>query len=303
MTGVRLIALVPVLLALAALAAACGGGDEEEGPILSPITAEYAPVVISSDIAVGPNRFVVGLVDADNEPVAGAELHFRFLAFDGSEQKLKFESDPTPVTIEKSYTHTHEDGTVESHGAGELGVYVANVEFDAAGRWALEVSGRVEGADIEPQTTVFDVREESLSPNIGDPAPLSVQPILSDVEDISEIDTSDPPNPAMHQITIADAVQSGKPTVIVFATPAFCVSRVCGPTKGVVDDLFEEYGDSANFIHVEPYDLEKARSGEGLVVLPFIVDADGKIAGKYEGVVTLEEMEAALEQLVAVTGR
>ena len=345
--------------ALALLAAACGGGEESpaqqtptaSGPascpsaenagklVLTPTTADYFPAVVSSDsdLAVGPNRFVVGLLDSSQAPVSGAQLHFRFFCVTESGDKLfKSEADAKAITIQKSFTHTHTDGTVESHAAGELGVYVTNVDFDSPGLWGVEVSGTLNGEDLETQAPVFVVREESLSPAIGDPAPPSVQPLLKDVADITQIDTSDPPNPAMHQMTIADAVKSGKPSVIVFATPAFCISQVCGPTKSVVDELFAKYQGQANFIHVEPYFIPEARSGKGLCLLPimnlqiasqpsqgcpqiaaadlppagqswnletepwvFIVDAQGKIAGKFEAVVSYDELEQALEPLLA----
>ncbi len=165
---------------------------------------------------------------------------------------------------------------------------------------------------MAPIRLPFDVTEKSLSVAIGQPAPLSVQQLLSDVDDISEIDTSDPPNPEMHDITIADAVTSSEATVVVFATPAFCVSQICGPTKSIVDELYESYEGQANFVHVEPYDLEIARSGEGLEPVPFLeeewgllsepwvflVDSEGNVSAKFETVVSLEEIEQALLQIL-----
>lgn len=64
---------------------------------------------------------------------------------------------------------------------------------------------------------------------------------------------------------------------------------------------------------MEPYDLDKARGGQGLEVLPWIVsewglqtepwifrvDRDGKIATKFEGVVSFEEVEVALNVVLA----
>jgi hypothetical protein len=117
----------------------------------------------------------------------------------------------------------------------------------------------------------------------------------------------------MHDRTIAEAVTSGRPTVIAFATPAFCSSQVCGPTKTIVDDLYATYGTRANFVHVEPYDLAKARAGEGLVTLPFlreewrlisepwvfVVDGTGLISAEFDGIVSYKELERALAPLVA----
>ncbi len=116
----------------------------------------------------------------------------------------------------------------------------------------------------------------------------------------------------MHEMTIAEAVESGRPTVVAFATPAFCQSRVCGPLMdSVVDPLFQRYGGRVNFVHVEPYDLEKARQGE-IVVVPeveewglqtepwlFIIDRQGRIAAKFEAIVAVEEVEQVLNRVQA----
>jgi hypothetical protein len=127
-----------------------------------------------------------------------------------------------------------------------------------------------------------------------------VQTTLRDVDDITEIDSSSPPRPEMHELTIAEAIDSGWPTVVAFATPAFCQSRVCGPLMdAVVDPLFERYADRVVFVHVEPFDLAKARGGElipvpavdewGLQTEPwlFIIDQEGRVAGKFEAIVAL----------------
>ena len=319
-TARRFAFLSAATAALALIAVACGGGDdgsggdEDRGPVLTPVTARYLPQTVSSDVAVGPNRFLIGLIDQEtNLAVIGAQLHFRFFQLEGDEATL--EADATPIQVTRSYTHTHEDGSVESHEAGEVGLYVANVEFDSAGNWGVEVSGSVDGQPIDPVTPTFTVREQSLTPGSGEPAPRSLQTLLSDVADITEIDTSDPPNPDMHNMTIADAVTSGQPTVIAFATPAFCLSQICGPTKQIVDDLYDRYKDQAHFIHVEPYDVPRVRAGDcaalfeclvpavdewGLQSEPwvFLVDKDGDIAAKFEAIVTFDELEAALTPLL-----
>jgi hypothetical protein len=330
--------VLPLVVAAALLmAAACGGSSEDDDRlILTPSTSSYLPTTISSDLAVGPNRFLLGLLDEDGAPVAGAELHLRFFKIDGAEMELRTETDATPITVTRSFTHLHDDGTRHRHEVGELGVYVAHVEFDEPGRWGVEVTGTVAGQQIEPQTPVFEVRERSKAPGIGDPAPLSRQPTLADVDDIAEIDTSDVPNPDMHSMTIAEAVASGRPTVIAFATPAFCTSQICGPVKEIVDQLYEKYQQQANFVHVEPYFVDIARNGGGLCPIPivnrdlaanpavdacpkipedelpppeeswnldtepwvFVVDSQGIIRAKFEAVVGLEELEEALQAVL-----
>ena len=52
--------------------------------------------------------------------------------------------------------------------------------------------------------------------------------------DLRQIDTSDPPDPRLHKVRIADAIAQGKPPVINFAPLKFCTSRVCGPVVDIV---------------------------------------------------------------------
>lgn len=326
--------LAPALLVVLALLAACGGGDDSgddgpgNSPVASPIESRYLPVVISSDLAVGEQRFQAGLIDQEGgtTPVAGAKLHFKFylLNTDGKSATERFDAEPEAVTITKTYTHTHEDGTVEKHEAGETGVYITYVTFDTAGFWGVEVTGTLaDGTSIvgdgeEPTRPFFQVSEKSAGLAVGDPAPASRQTLVSDVADIRSIDTSLDPIPEEHNMTIADAIVSGKPTVIAFATPAFCVTQLCGPTKEIFDGLYEQYKDQANFIHIEPYDVDRVRAGEcqnlGDCVVPalndfrlssepwvFIIDAQGKIAAKYDGVVSESEMERGLLKVLAST--
>jgi len=290
---------------LAVLALACGGGNGTG-------VTEVTPVVSNSELAVGENRFVVGLLDQDTEAITGAKVAFRFFKLDGDQQTPKGEAEATALTVDKSYTHTHPDGKVEKHSAGETGVYVAHPTFDEAGSWGVEVTATIDGKTFDPVGAAFTVLQEGKSVAVGAQAPRSDTLTLKDVTDVAEIDTSDPPIPQMHTLSIAEAVTSGNPSVIIFATPAFCLSRICGPTKEIVDELFRQYKDEVGFVHVEPYDLEKARNGEGLFPIKataewglqsepwvFLVDRDGIVTAKFEGVVSLDELQTALDQLIA----
>jgi hypothetical protein len=310
--------LFPLALVAASLliAAACSSGssndsEDDDKVVLTPVPASAPfPIIISRDMEIGENRFVLGLIDqSDESQILGADLHLRFFLLNGGDLSVPPEADPKPLVVTKTYTHTHEDGTVETHEAGETGAYVAPVTFEAAGDWGVEITGSdADGTALEAVTATFNVLPESAGLDVGDAAPQSIQRVLSDVANITEIDTSQNPIPEMHDKTIAEAVTSGKPTVLVFATPAFCTSQICGPTKDLVDDLYASYGDRANFVHVEPYDIEKAKAGQDLVPLPlmtqewgltsepwlFIVDSGGLISAKFEGIASYEELEAAL---------
>jgi hypothetical protein len=103
-----------------------------------------------------------------------------------------------------------------------------------------------------------------------------------------------------------DAIAQRKPQLIVFATPQFCTSRMCGPVVEIVRQLLPEYNKQVAFAHQEIWQdfagkkvfptVEEWR----LVSEPwiFIVDSDGIIRAKFEGLVTGRELEAALQEVL-----
>jgi len=322
----RNLVLLPLLAALVIGVAACGGSDdngdaatETEKVVLTPLPdGVLLPIVISNDLAVGENRFLVGLQDQDTgELVLNADLALAFYLLDSDTGTLKFERDAEPLVIMRSYTHIHDDGVAETHEAGEVGAYRTTADFDVAGLWGVEIAGTTaDGQTLEPLRPTFNVLEEPFGLAVGDPAPLTVQVLVSDVDDIREIDSSENPIAEQHDMTVADAVTSGVPSVIAIATPAFCQTRICGPAKDFFDDLYSEYNDVANFVHVEPFHVQAVRDGECAELFDcrspiidewrlqsepwvFIVDADGNIAAKFDGMVTFEEMADALKELIA----
>lgn len=53
----------------------------------------------------------------------------------------------------------------------------------------------------------------------------------------------------MHESDFGDALDK-EPVLLLFATPALCQSRVCGPTMDIVEQVKTEFGDRATFIHM-----------------------------------------------------
>ena len=306
-------------MALLLLAAACGGATNDGGQpeiTVSPGSG-FDLLAVTSDLAVGPSRFIVELVDPAGGPeVTGARLHLRFFFIDPVRQNRKTyknETDTVPIKVSTPYTHTHLDGALVRHEAGGTGIHAADVAFDQAGDWVVEVTGDVAGKSLPLLERAFQVPLNSLSPTLGTPAPASVQPILSDVKDITEIDSSSPPNPEMHDMTIAAAVSSGRPSVIAFASAGVCASPICGPAKETVDELWQKYNGQANFIHVEPYDLKALGDGAqpqplawvtaewGVQSEPwiFLVDSQGFIADKFQVLAGYDELDAAIARLLS----
>ena len=157
------------------------------------------------------------------------------------------------------------------------------------------------------------VAEKSSTPAIGAPAPPSVTLTSGDVEDLSTITSASDPDPDLYKLSIHQALLEEKPLVVVFATPAFCVSATCGPQVEMVSQVKERYRDQANFIHVEvfedPHLIQGGRPGGGLVAaveewgMPtepwtFVVDREGRVRAKFEQFTPAEEIEAALKDLL-----
>ena len=98
----------------------------------------------------------------------------------------------------------------------------------------------------------------------------------------------------MHSEDLAD-VLGEKPVVLLFATPALCQSRVCGPVVDVTEQVKAEYGDEAAFIHMEIYEdnefdpknpnLRPQVEAFGLPTEPwlFVIDENGEVADPHRG--------------------
>lgn len=197
---------------------------------------------------------------------------------------------------------------------GGRGSYSAYVNFDQAGRWSLDV--QVDNPDGVDQVQIeVEVMEQSPVPALGSIARLSATKTLSEQGDIAKLTTDYTPDPDLYRLTIKEAVENPLPSVVVFASPAFCTSPTCGPQVDTVGELMDSYPGRANFIHVEIYDNPAEIQGDldraqifsvvddwGLTSIEdyfneswtFILDVDGRIFDRFEGFATLDELEAAL---------
>lgn len=310
----RWLALMAAALIAITVAAACGGSSTPSGgqfpDVITLGEGEVFPVITNSSLAVGENRFSLGLLDEDDSPILGAGVHLRFFDLTGEEQVLKSEADARFIPVELSFID--ETSGKEKRLVGNSGVYVAYVDFDSPGDWGVEVAVTLDGTELDPVPFRFNVLDETSEPAIGDPAPASRQLTLADVADVTEIDSSFPSRPQMHEDTVADALATGKPLLVAFATPAFCETRTCGPVMDtVMDPLYEEYQGQAVFIHIEPFKLKQLRGGAaripveataewGLQTEPwvFVIDREGKVAAKFEGIIALDEVEDVLAQVL-----
>ena len=195
---------------------------------------------------------------------------------------------------------------------GTRGLYAAQMQFDTPGTWGLEIAVLDEEANTLRAQLRFDVPEQTAAPANGTPATASDSKTLA-THSIEELTTGSLQDTDLYQISIADAVQSGTPTVIVVASPAFCTNAVCGPQVDVLSELNDKYKGKANFIHVDFFDnpdeiqgdLTRARVSPTVLEwnLPstewsFVINADGIIYRRFEGFAPIEELEDALLEVL-----
>jgi hypothetical protein len=258
-------------------------GLTPNGEALQPARG-FQTLLANSEHVVGPDRFALGLIE-NGQAVQDAAVHLRFFDLTSGQPVLKGEA----------------DAPFYGDNLGAAGVYVTHTTFDKAGQWGVEVTAQEPGQALKTARLAFQVLAQDPTPAIGEPAPRTRNLTLKDVGgDRHKICSAVEDDSPLHQMTIADAVTSGKPTAILFATPAFCTSRTCGPSLEVVKALAQRYQGPVNFIHIEVYkDFQTFAPADAMLEWDlqtepwlFFVGKDGKVFEKFEGGITLREVES-----------
>lgn len=311
---------------LGALLVACGGSSDSKPAASSPTAGAataaaqqrtgFAPVVASSELVVGENRFLLGIIDnGTGQPAPDARVHLRFFTLQGNQATFKSESDATFIAPARDAgvagitQHRHADGSSHPHAnvEADVGVYMTRVTFDQPGPWGVEALYALKDGAEGKVTTRFDVLPQATTPAVGQPAPRTKNPTAKDVKDLTQIDSAVEPVAALHQTSVADAIASGKPALVAFVTPGYCSTRFCGPTYELVKKLIPAYGDKASLIHIEVWKDPIAKVPADAVAewrltsepYLFVIDKHGVITDKFEGPVSLAELDAALKKVTS----
>ncbi len=316
---------VLALGAAAALTAGCGssGGDGTSRPapaatefpaaegktieqLLNESGATPAELVVSPAARVfelGPNRYPFGVFDVGGEQIDDADVALYFAKDSGAPVQ-----GPLPARVGSLETKPayRAQGT-EGPGEATTVYVVPEVDFDRSGPWlAIAMLKGPDGLRSSriPSPTVGQFPDV---PAVGERAPVIHTPTAADVGgDLALIDTRIPPS-QLHGADFADVV-GRKPVVLIFATPAFCQSRVCGPVVDIVQQVADKYGDEAEFIHMEVWEdndpsTEKVRPQLRAFGLPtepwtFLIDERGIVRERIEGAYGVSELEQAMRTIL-----
>ncbi len=303
----RNILIVAFAIAVVFAIGACSNSAGEPSPTAVPVI--QMPTVDSADQTI-QSHLATKVLEVGNQRVA-------FLL---NTQKALIDAPQVQISVAHA-------GTVEPIAQvtadynpwpyGVRGSYAAPVEFPAAGKYQL--TAEPIGGEVSGQATIdIEVLPESPVPSLGDTTPKSQTKTLGDGTAVFDLTTDFEPDEDLYQLSVADAIASPEPTVIVFATPAFCTSPTCGPQVDTVSELRAAHPEKANYIHVELYDNPEEIQGDlsrarlvpaadewGFTQIPgwtneswvFVLASEGIVHQRFEGYATLTELEEALSEV------
>jgi hypothetical protein len=265
----------------------------QQGPVVSPAAAMYY---------VGTNRFPFGVFTAGRDQITNAQVAIYAAPGKGVKGRA---IGPFPASIEDLTTKPafRAKTTADDPSAAQV-AYVADIPLDKPGPWAfgalIKSGGSYQYSLLPSPSPVGDYP----MPRVGQQAPVVHTLTVGEVSNVSQIDTRVPPDD-MHSDDLAD-VLGKKPVVLLFATPALCQSRVCGPVTDIAEQVKQEFGDRVAFIHQEVYNNNQINDGVRpqlrayrLSTEPwaFIIDRTGKVSSVLQGPFSVQELEAAVQKV------
>lgn len=257
-----------------------------------PEVVEVTPSAVQ--VFVGSDDFYVG------------QPRIPFLLYDGVEAATNLQA----VTVEvldlaQEPFESVWMGSATEYADYEVPYWTIYPDIPHAGEWGLVIETTTADGITETYQRRIAVNDTPNSPAIGVAPPASTNR-TSTTHDVSQLTSGNQPDPALYDTTVADALTSGQPTVVMFATPAFCQTQFCAPVVRSLEAVQEQVGEQANLIHLEIYqdfqELILADEVEewGLTSEPwtFVIDSDGEVVARMGGPVSPVELLEQLEPLL-----
>jgi hypothetical protein len=250
-----------------------------------------------SVVVPGTSRLGFGLLDSDNRVVYAKSAVYVAEAPDAHAEG------PYPAPADSLITEPRFRSRFAATEADPFAaIYGAEVPFRRAGRYSVLVLSRPRG-ELLAATTEVRVKRDSAVPAVGERPPrIDNDTVASAAGDLKSIETRIPPDD-MHDVRFKD-VLGRKPVALLFATPALCESRTCGPVTDILLQLKQSYGDRVAFIHQEVFLDNDPSKGYRTPLRDFhltsepwlfTVDRSGRVAARLEGAFGLRGARRAIE--------
>src|SRR3954447_19962561 len=191
------------------------------GPVLAPTVSVVSP---------GRDRYGFGLFDRARKQISETPVALYVERSGSTKVSGPFLARDLPLTVKPAF----QSETVAKDPDAAKSLYVTNMVIDKPGNYAVLGVAKLDGRLVATDPTPLKVGGASGVPKVGQQAPVIDTPTVKSVGgDISKIDTRTPPD-TMHDVNFADVVGK-RPIILLFATPALCQSRVCGPVVDIAE--------------------------------------------------------------------
>ena len=249
-----------------------------------------------SDLSIGTHRLAFGIIEPGIGSIKNDEVKLETFFLQDEQNPLLKE------TLVAEF---------QQWPAGNKGVYTSMATFDKAGKWGIGVTYETSDGLVERTSSVIEVTEKNLAPFVGDKAYPSRNITNAITNNINELTTDPNPYAPFYEYSIEETINKRMVSLILFASPAFCTTGTCGPQIDIVKNLHLDFSKEVVFIHVEIYensaDIKGDISNSNVVQavkdwnLPsepwvFLVDEDGIVRQRFEGLATYQEIKLALIQ-------
>lgn len=253
----------------------------------------------------GPSEIQIVVVTDD---FAAGQPRVPFILYSGPEQVAEVQSVAlTAYDLSEGTPRPRWTGGATGYSDYVVPYWVAYPELPHAGIWGLVAEVTLTDGKTSQAQFAIQVAAENQAPAVGQRPPASENRTLASESELEKLTSDWEPEPGLYHMTVAEAMASGRPTVVTFATPAFCQTDICAPVVDSVKEAFREHGDEANFIHIEVYKTfnpelvladEMVAWGFSSEPWTYVLDADGQVAARLGGPLSPRELAAALTPLL-----
>lgn len=276
----------------------------------TPASPSLLPEVISSSVWAGGASPVIFVLNDGGGQIddPGLAVTAQLVAADGS-----------PV-----------GSPVAATGVQPIGIsdvsFVATLDIPSPGSWTVDVTAADTAGAARQGAMAITALDPGGTAALGAPAPTIRTQTAADVGgDLTWVTTDPLPDPRMSATSTGDALAAGTPFVLVVDSVQFRVTPACGKAVVMAKRLLDRWRD-VPFIHHEPYRYtvittepvlegtleapvltEPAAAwgvgadpwGVGSMPWIFIVDGDGIVRAKYQGVMGSADVDVLLSMLAA----
>ena len=265
--------------------------------------ANQESVILAPSVSVfeaGSNRYGFALFDPAQKQIAGAPVALYTASRNGTNLRGPFMARSESLAVSPQYTSI----SSEQEAGESKSVYVAEIDFPKDGKYQVVALAKLDGRLVLSSPFEAQVGQPGGPPKVGESAPKVHTPTLDSVAgDAARISTRSPAAKGLLTTDLFD-VYGKQPVALLFATPALCQSRVCGPVVDVLEEAraTDKSGKTA-YITNEIYQENRVDRGlrsqptaYGLPTEPwlFVLDAQGNVVERIEGAFSLTELRRAI---------